>query len=169
MKRHGVLVAFLLLLSCAREGVHLSEPAAAPPVPPWSPPSGATPPTGVPLAGRPPKRIGKDAAKANFSRPACEAAYNACIANCDGPVLDNDEAEYLSNTDFAGSCEDACATGGAACDDADRDERCDEFASACEGDCDSTVFDYDSGDYRHNTDADSKCEDACSSGQGACD
>lgn len=81
----------------------------------------------------------------------------------------NDEGEYLNNTDFAESCEDACGSGGATCDDADRDERCDEFSSACEGECDSTVFDYDSGEYRSNTDADSQCEDACGSGQSACE
>ena len=170
MKRRGLLAVALLLVvvGCTRDSANTGQRAAAPPIPLPSPPREPAPTPNVSPGGRQAPLVQKRRGR-TFARTACKAAYNACVADCGGSVFDYDESEYLNNTDFAESCEDACGTGGAACDDADRDERCDEFASACEGECDSTVFDYDSGEYRYNTDADSQCEDTCSSGQGACD
>jgi hypothetical protein len=133
------------------------EPHAKQPVSPATPPAPSPNPPVARLRAAP-----------SFSRAACQRAYEACVADCTGPVFDYDKGDYVSHTDFPNQCRDACASGGAACDDADRDERCDEFHSSCSGNCDSTVFDYRKSDYLMLTDADSKCEDACTSGESAC-
>lgn len=165
---HRVVVIALLVAACRQNGP--VQPASGKPsVPPASLPRVAAPTPTNPPAARRPRPSAQGRRRQAFVRSACQAAYDSCVADCGGSVFDYEEGEYLNNTDFEGNCEDACAAGGAACDDADRDERCDEFTSGCEGECDSTVFDYDSGEYHYSTDADSQCEDACGSGQSACE
>jgi len=113
----------------------------------------------------------KSPPRPQFSHARCANAYAACIANCGGPVFDYEEGEYRQNTDFEENCEGSCLVGGNNCDDADVDqaaERCDEFQSSCDNDCESDAFDYDRGEYLLNTDADELCGDACSAGEAAC-
>jgi Putative peptidoglycan binding domain len=104
-----------------------------------------------------------------FVHAKCSAAYNACVANCQGPIFDYEEGEYRHNTDFEDNCEDACNTGGDNCDDEDdADARCDEFQISCNNECPSDAYDYNKGEYLEESDAEDLCEDACSAGYSAC-
>jgi len=105
-----------------------------------------------------------------FEHAKCAAAYNACVANCHGPVFDYEKGAYRYNTDFEDNCEDACSTGANNCDDEDdADERCDEFRNSCNNECPSDAYDYDKGHYLEESDAEDLCEDACSASYSACD
>ena len=99
----------------------------------------------------------------------CDRAYNRCTSECSDEIYNYDTGNYISNTDVASNCEDACRRGRNYCEDEDKDEQCYEFKRACRNDCPSDVYDYDSGDYLYNTDVNSMCEDACRSGERACE
>jgi hypothetical protein len=148
------------VLSCHKSGKTVTDCLASVSLP-------ATPPP-VPRSHRQhPARF--------FAHAACARAYNRCVGDCTGPVFDYDKGTYRYNTDFEDNCEGSCLAGGNACDGVDEtddddaaDERCDEFQSSCNNDCDSDAFDYDRGDYIEDSDAEDLCEDACSTGYAAC-
>lgn len=48
-------------------------------------------------------------------------------------------------------------------------EHCEDAESKCKRSCDSTVYDWDSGEYLYYTDAEDLCEDACKRGARSCD
>jgi hypothetical protein len=95
---------------------------------------------------------------------ACDDAYASCQSECSSDLFDYETGNYFRSSDFESDCEDACAAGASACEDADRDDRGDEFRSACESECPSDVFDSKRGDYRLLTSADEVCSSACESG-----
>ena len=108
------------------------------------------------------------------STGGCDVAKSECESECgsvSGSIYNYDTGEYFdaSNTDFGSKCEDACASGYDACQDASRSDRCDEFESDCDSECPSDVYDWNTGEYLMSTDASSKCEDACQAGQSACE
>ena len=107
----------------------------------------------------------------NYSdKEHCEDAERKCKLECDSEIYDYDSGEYLYNTDVESSCEDACRAGAKACDyEDDPEDGCWYFKRKCQSECDSEIYDYDSGEYLYNTDVESSCEDACNYGYRRCD
>lgn len=99
----------------------------------------------------------------------CDDAHWECNSECNESIYDYDSGEYLYNTDFESQCEDACDEGRDACEGESRGYRRDAFEDECEDECPTSVYDYDSGEYSYNTDANSKCEDACEEGADYCE
>lgn len=108
-------------------------------------------------------RPGRPAPRQSFSSP-CDDANASCQSGCADELFDYETGEWIESSDFESECEDACASGASACEDADRDDRGDEFRSACEGDCPSDFFDTRRGEFRLLTSADEVCSAACDSG-----
>lgn len=100
----------------------------------------------------------------------CEDAVRKCRSYCGYDVYDYDSGEYLYSTDADSNCEDSCKRGLRACEDEyDRSNGCWEFKRKCQSECSDEVYDYDSGEYIYNTDAQGQCEDACHSGYRWCE
>jgi len=104
----------------------------------------------------------------------CDSARRRCTQTCSMTTqlaatvgLDS---RHLSaeNTDFPENCRSACALGASDCA-VGKDDRCDDFQSACDVRCPSTVFDWERVEYALMTDAEEQCRGACRKGKSACE
>ena len=112
--------------------------------------------------------------RSGFGSGGCDSAHQRCVNECDSVSLiyDYDKGDYVQifNSDFSSNCEDACQRGRSYCENEDDNEgKCYEFKRACNNECPSDVYDYNTGNYLFLTDAEDICEDACRSGERACE
>jgi hypothetical protein len=103
---------------------------------------------------------------------ACRRAESECESECRTASIHDDEGRSLWHTTFEDECEDACETGRHGCEreEDDGNDACDSFGDDCEGDCPTSILDWETSNYLYSyeTNADDECEDACDDGRDAC-